>query len=356
MTKFPIYGKWLEESGNDNAIVLTSRVRLARNLANWKFPYFTSSAERKAIFEQVSNAMADNDFFGNDYQSLDLSGISALKRQYLFENSFISKEMMADDNKGLIYSWDKNYYIMVNEEDHIRIQVINPGLSLQQTYKLADQVDDELEKKLAYAFSEDWGYLTTCPTNAGTGMRASVMVHLPALVHTQRIKKILKAMGLLNIAVRGFLGEGTENLGDFFQVSNQVTLGQSEPDIVDNMQQVSLQLMAQERACRKDLLARNKLRVKDMVHRSLGILKYCQVLDFNEAVSHLSNIFLGVAENMIHSVRLIELRKLLVTLQQAHIKLHSTEDITEDSEENIAARDHLRANMLRDFFLKGEAV
>jgi protein arginine kinase len=351
--KLPSIGIWQAERGLESDILFSSRLRLARNLIGWKYPYFTSSSERQGVIKQVGAALEQSELFAG-CQAVDLNICSETEREMLAEAGFITREMVEGDNRGFYYSEADYYSLMVNEEDHVRVQIVHSGLSLKEAYDQINRIDDELSHYLNYAFSRDWGYLTACPTNVGTGLRASVMIHLPALVYANKIKKILKALGQLGLAVRGFLGEGSENLGDFYQVSNQVTLGTTEEDIINNMHEVTKQLLVHERKTREDIFASSSAKVRDMAQRSLGTLKYSYLISFNEMMVHLSNIFLGISLGILRNLRFSEVKRLMVLQQAAHIKLSAPQKPTGDEAADDVKRDELRAAALRDFFAKGD--
>jgi protein arginine kinase len=210
--------------------------------------------------------------------------------------------------------------IMVNEEDHIRIYGMDSGLQLSQTWHLVDKVDDELNAHIDYAVSPDWGYLTACPTNVGTGMRASVMIHLPALTLTKQINKVLKAVSQLGLTIRGLYGEGTEALGNLFQISNQVTLGQKEEEIADNIERVTRQIIGHEEKAERLLLREAKEQIEDKVFRAYATLRYARVISTQEAIDLLSTVRLGVSMQILKGIKLSVLNELLVMIQPAHVQ------------------------------------
>ena len=247
-------GEWLSGEGQESDVVVSCRVRLARNVAS--YPFLTrASEEKKGEIEQHIRERMDaaSGHAGVTYHGLEQ--MSQVDRQFLVERHLISRDhAFARGPRGVAFGADERVSIMVNEEDHLRIQTLRSGLQLRDAFTLANEVDDALESSLDYAFSSQFGYLTACPTNVGTGMRISVMLHLPALVITREIEKVFQAVSKINLAVRGLYGEGTQASGDFYQISNQVTLGKTENEIIDNLESVIPQIVKYERKVRSTLL------------------------------------------------------------------------------------------------------
>jgi protein arginine kinase len=231
---------------------------------------------------------------------------------------------------------------MINEEDHLRIQVIESGLNLTDVWKVIDKIDTEFSEKLEYAFSPEWGYLTACPTNTGTGMRASVMLHLPALVITKQINKVLHAIIKVGLAARGFYGEGTEATGNFFQISNQVTLGHSEDEIIDNLERIIKQVIEHESNARKALMSQKMEALNDRIWRSLGMLKSAHIMTSQEAIEHLSSVRLGVDMGIIKDIDRTRLNELFLTIQPAHLQKLEGKVLTSSQ------RDARRASLIRE--------
>jgi protein arginine kinase len=247
---------WMKREGPDSDIVLSTRIRLARNLDGDVFPLVATEDQSKAVSDQIRNHFEDQSY-GNvgKLSYLDIHALKTIEKRVLVEKHLISPNLAEEQKQsGVLMSEDESVSIMVNEEDHIRIQCLFPGFQLHETLNLAYGLDDWIEQKVEYAFDEDYGYLTSCPTNVGTGMRASVMMHLPALVLTQKIQRIIPAINQLGLVVRGIYGEGSEAQGNVFQISNQMTLGKSEEDIVEDLRGVVLQLIEQEKSARTNLL------------------------------------------------------------------------------------------------------
>ncbi len=330
--------RWISDHGPENDVVLSSRVRLARNLENYSYPNVANNEERKGINKKVWDALSEKD----DLHYIKIADLPELERELLVEKHLISPiHAKLDREKAVIIDNDETISIMINEEDHIRIQVLKPGLQLINAWESANKLDDRLEEELDFAFSEKWGYLSTCPTNVGTGLRASVMVHLPALNFTNNIGKMLGAVSQLGLAIRGLYGEGSESVANIYQISNQLTLGHTETDIIDNLSSVTKQIIEQEKNSRERLLQEKGVRVKDSIKRSLGTLKYAYQISSDEAMKLLSNVKLGIDMGIIEDVDNKLLSELLVLIRPAHIQKLNGEEL--DSIE----RDIKRAELIQ---------
>ncbi|HZZ82363.1 MAG TPA: ATP--guanido phosphotransferase, partial [Gemmataceae bacterium] len=258
-------GEWLRAHGPEADIVISSRIRLARNLSSFPFTNRSSLHQRSEI-EQFLKSRIDKLEFSPHLEYINLAGLSPLDRQLLVERQLISRELANSEGpRGVAVAPNEIISIMVNEEDHIRLQVIRSGFALDEAWQDADRLDDKLEERVPYAFNEELGYLTACPTNVGTGLRASVMLHLPALVLTKQIEKVFRALQKINLAVRGLYGEGSRASGDFYQISNQVTLGKSETTIINEIRDVIPNIIAYERQARTTLTRENHPVVLDKV-------------------------------------------------------------------------------------------
>lgn len=303
--------KWMLVQGPESDVVVSSRIRLARNFADISFPNRAKPEELNQVMEQVSNALKDQSAFNLKLQ--DLSELSDVERTVLMEKHLISPQHTRPGQaKGIVYSEDEVISVMVNEEDHLRVQVIYPGFQVDEAYRVIDQLDDFLESKLDFAFSERYGYLTACPTNAGTGIRASVMVHLPGLTITNRIQKLLQGVSQVGLVVRGVFGEGTEAQGNLYQISNQVTLGRTEEEIIDNLNKVTEQVIRLERHWREQLLNDHKDKLTDRVMRAYGILMYAHRMSTEESVRLLSDVRLGIDLGIIKNVNPSILSELII--------------------------------------------
>ncbi|MGI6551989.1 MAG: protein arginine kinase [Bacillota bacterium] len=315
--------KWMEGTGPQGDVVLTSRIRLARNIKGLPFPHLLQEEKLRELIQQVFKAVSSKSVtktFG-PMELLQLDTLSPLQKQILVEKHLISPALAEMDRpRAVILNSDESVSIMVNEEDHLRIQLLLPALQLHETWRMANVLDDALEETLDYAFDESLGYLTTCPTNVGTGLRASLMVHLPALVMSKQAGKILNALSHVGLAVRGFYGEGTETAGNLFQISNQITLGLTEEEIINNLSSVAAQLIDQEKAARQALLKDYGRQLEDKVFRAYGILSHARIISSDEALSILSHLRLGIDLGLIKEVDSRILNELMVLIQPAMLQ------------------------------------
>jgi protein arginine kinase len=336
--------EWMKGKGPDSDVVISSRVRLARNLQEFPYPMLATPIQAEEILVTVSKILKDPQFQKISHFSwISLSQLTELEKMILVEKHLISPNL-ANDSKhgGVILNDHQSISIMVNEEDHIRIQCLSDGFQLQETWDQANQIDDIFESQLNYGYDEKRGYLTCCPTNVGTGIRASVMMHLPALVLTKQINRILSAASQVGLTVRGLYGEGSEALGNLFQVSNQVTLGQTEQEIIDNLHSVTLQIIEHERSARKKLLQDSPMRIIDRVNRSLGILTYAGIIDSKEAAQRLSDVRLGIDLDIINHGSAQIMNELLVMTQPGFLQQMSGEKLSAEN------RDVRRAQLIRE--------
>lgn len=285
---------WMQE--NPQApVVLSSRIRLARNLENTPFPQILSLEASTELEKKVSETLRTVDVAGEKLEYYSLTDLTSIEQYVLIEKHLISPALASSRGaRGVALSQNHQISVMVNEEDHLRIQALLPGDQLRKAFQLANDCDDELEKQLDFAFREAQGYLTACPTNVGTGMRASVMVHMPALVMTHRVQNLLGALTHLGLAVRGLYGEGSQAFGHLFQVSNQITLGKSEEDTITHLEAVTKQIVEQEVQAREGLLRDARLALEDKVWRARGTLENARLLTSEDALQCLSLDRLGV--------------------------------------------------------------
>ncbi|HHV73830.1 MULTISPECIES: protein arginine kinase [unclassified Thermoanaerobacterium] len=287
---------------HDNDVVISSRIRLARNLSNIPFPPVMTESEAEKVKESVKKAIFDSKtILSTQFSEYDMKKITPLERQSLVERHLISPDLAQNTKNGsALIKNDGTVSILINEEDHLRIQTIFNGLNLKEAWDLADKIDDLIEENISYAFDEKLGYLTACPTNVGTGIRASVMVHLPALTITGQIGNVLNSVSKIGIAVRGMYGEGTQSLGDIYQISNQVTLGQSEVDIIENLEGIVKQIISNERKSREDLYKKRKVQIEDRIGRSYGLLTNAKVMSTQEFMKLISDVRLGAVLNIVN--------------------------------------------------------
>ncbi len=329
-------GEWLKGTGPNSDIVMSSRIRLARNLSGYPFPHWATAEQLEAVISDFERACGNADYFKGAL-FVRMGELDNLERQMLIERHLISREhTVRPEHKAVLISEREIISIMVNEEDHLRIQVLQSGFNLHDTWKLADRIDEELEQGLEFAVASDLGYLTCCPTNAGTGLRASCMVHLPALVMTKQVGRIIQAISKLGMTARGLFGEGTEAYGNFFQISNQVTLGRSEEEVVDNLGKIILQIIEQENAARNSIFANQRLLLDDRVSRSLAELKSAKLISSEEALNLLSIIRLGSDLGMMKGLDRRVLNDLFIQIQPAHLQMKQARTLS--AEERDAAR------------------
>jgi protein arginine kinase len=313
-------GQWLRGDGPESDIVISSRVRLARNLSDYPFIRKCSSKQRTQIAAIVQQAFDRSDL-GTLAEFVNVSKLGDLDRQFLMERQLISHELSdAEGTRAVILDPNERFSIMVNEEDHLRLQVMQSGLDLEQGWELINYLDDTLETHLQFAFTSKFGYLTACPTNVGTGLRVSVMLHLPALVATKQIERVFRALGKINVAVRGLFGEGSQFMGDFYQVSNQTTLGKSEPELIQRVREVVPQLIDYERKAREFLLNEDRDDLNDLVSRAYGILKTAKKISSEETMHYLSKVRLGINLGLIEGLTISTLNKMFIHTQPAHLQ------------------------------------
>jgi len=312
--------EWLKGKGPKSNIVISSRVRLARNLENHPFFNRSSVEEKKKVIDEIKKGVEKSKFLKTSI-FIHMSDISELDRQFLVERHLMSPEhMLAPENKALVFDENEIVSIMINEEDHLRIQVLQSGFNLMEAWRVIDEIDSEISSTMPYAFSSRWGYLTACPTNTGTGLRGSVMLHLPALAVTNQIRNVYQAISKLGLTMRGLYGEGTEAVGDFYQISNQVTLGHSETDLLDNIERIINKIIMRESSTRAMLMSKNKEELKDRVYRALGTLKSARIITSNETITLLSVIRLGVDVGIIKNIMMKDINELFIVTQPAHLQ------------------------------------
>ncbi|MED4207030.1 protein arginine kinase [Neobacillus mesonae] len=316
---------WMSEEGPDSDIVLSTRIRLARNFEQYKFPTLFSHEEAKQITSEMERVLqtAGLQKFGR-MELLKISDLQPLQKRVLVEKHLISPHLAEDSPEGaVLLTENEEISIMINEEDHIRIQCLFPGLQLTNALMAANEIDDWLESHIQYAFDEKYGYLTSCPTNVGTGIRASVMMHLPGLILTQQMNRIIPAINQLGFVVRGIYGEGSEALGNIFQISNQITLGKSEEDICRDLMGVVSQLISQERSAREALRKTSNIQLEDRVFRSLGVLTNSRIIESKEAARCLSDVRLGIDMGYIDQMSKTILNELMILTQPGFLQQYA---------------------------------
>ena len=340
-------GEWLRGSGPQSDIVISSRIRLARNLADFPFIRRCNEMDRAAIEKACRHAIEQVDAW-RSLIYVDVSTLNAVDRQFLVERQLISREL-ADTSgpRSVAIERQETFSIMVNEEDHLRIQVMHSGLDLATAWEQINQIDDLLDERVNYAFHERLGYLTACPTNVGTGMRVSVMLHLPALVYTQQIEKAFRSLQKMGLAVRGLYGEGSQAMGDFYQISNQVTLGKSEADLIKQVTDIIPAMIEYERQARNFLVKESRKDLHDKVSRAYGILCTAQTISSEETLHLLSSVRMGINLELIKDLDIPTINKLVIHTQPAHLqKLRGLE--LETADRNVE-----RANLLKSQLRRG---
>jgi protein arginine kinase len=337
-------GEWLRGTGPESDIVVSSRIRLARNLASFPFTSRASAHQKAEIDQLLRDKIARLDLQPS-LEYLHLPGLPPLDRQLLVERQLISRELANTEGpRGVAVAPSETISIMVNEEDHLRLQVIRSGFALDECWQDVDRLDDALEQRVHYAFSEEFGYLTACPTNVGTGMRASVMLHLPALVLAKQIEKVFRALQKIHLAVRGLYGEGSRASGDFYQISNQVTLGKSETTILTEIREVIPQIIQYERQARNALTRENRQLLHDKVRRALGTLRSAMMITSEETMDLLSSVRLGINVGLLEDITVPTVNELFIHTQSAHLqKLMGAALDTE--ERNTARARYLRSRL-----------
>ncbi|MFA5191437.1 MAG: protein arginine kinase [Verrucomicrobiia bacterium] len=330
------------EVDSGRLVVMSSRVRLARNLNGVPFPGWAKKAERQKSLERIKAVTCIlPEMAGAMAHSMD--EFTALDKQLLVERHLISREHAAKTvGSGVVISESEVITVMINEEDHLRMQALMPGFCLREVWRVIDRVDSELEEHLNYAYSPKLGYLTACPTNVGTGMRASAMLHLPALMLAEQINQIIQAVNKLGLAVRGLYGEGTEASGNLFQVSNQTTLGERETDLIERLIKVILQIIEHEKNARQALMEKRPQMIYDQIGRAYGILGNACVQSSKEAMNLLSLLRLGLDLGLLHGLDHKRIDDMFLLTQPAHLQKHANQKLTAEQ------RDVMRASLLRD--------
>ncbi len=336
-------GEWLGPNGPDNDVVISTRIRLARNIRGHKMPWRSNQCERQEVEAKLKSGIADSQIIPEGaYWSID--DLSETERRLLVERHLISPELAKGrGSRGVIFAPTENLSIMTNEEDHLRIQGIHRGLQLEETWRVTNQIDSVLESRLPFAVSSRWGYLTACPTNVGTGLRVSVMLHLPVLVHTDQIKKVHTAASRVGLVVRGLYGEGTKASGDFYQISNQVTLGRDEVQILRDVRTMVLKIIEWERGLRKLVMQQDRVTMEDRAWRALGTLQYARKMNSEETMQHLSSVRLGINLEILHDLGQERINDLFLYTQPAHLQV--LRGAPSDPEE----RDISRARLIREW-------
>jgi protein arginine kinase len=337
-----------KEKDPESDIVISSRVRMARNIESVSFPHYLDKEEAKNVIDRVYDTITKGHLcIQNEFKLIKMDEIDLIERSNYVEKHLISPALAKNVSGGaFLINNEETISIMINEEDHIRIQCLYPGLQLERCFDMADKIDDLLEEGIVYAFDEQLGYLACCPTNIGTGVRTSVMLHLPALSLTGYINGVISTAGKIGLAVRGIFGEGTEYLGDIYQISNQITLGMSEEEIINNLKDVSLQIIQNERIAWERLLDNKGIELEDRVFRSYGTLKNARLLSSKEAMQLISDVKLGVNLKLIDGISTERLNELITMIQPGYLQKHFKSQLTG------VERDIKRAQLVRENILQ----
>ncbi|MEZ0536194.1 protein arginine kinase [Caldicellulosiruptoraceae bacterium PP1] len=324
-------------------IVLSSRVRLARNLSDVPFTQKMNDYDASVVINKVKDVLNNNK--SRIYKFLEIQDLNKIKKQVLIERHLISPNLASSKIKSAVaIDESETISIMINEEDHLRIQALYQGSNIEKAWQDANEVDDILEKNLPFAYDEMWGYLTSCPTNVGTGLRASFMLHLPALTLLGYMKNITETITKLGITVRGFYGEGSEIIGNLYQISNQITLGQTEEDIIQNLISITNQIIEQEKQARRKIFEENKIALEDRIYRSYGILKYARSISSNEALRLLSDVRLGIDLGIIKETTIEKTNILINFVQPAILQEYYAREMT-PIERDIARADIIKRTL-----------
>lgn len=333
--------EWLKGTGPNSDIVISSRIRLARNLDKFAFPQWANKKQSEQALKTIIEAILKVDYLKKTTQFI-MVDLDAVDKQFLVERHLMSLDHAQKTNsKAVLIDDEEIISIMINEEDHIRMQVMQSGFNLFEAWNIINSIDDYLAKELTFAFLSDWGYLTACPTNTGTGMRGSVMLHLPALVMTHQINRVLAAIAKLSFTTRGLYGEGTQATGNFFQVSNQVALGHSEDEIIANINGLIRQVIDQEAQARELLFSRNRAILEDKIHRSFGILKSAHIISSQETIELLSMVRLGCDLGIFKDINRRVVNELFIITQPAHLQKRENKKLSSQE------RDVKRAEIIR---------
>lgn len=336
--------RWIDGEGPQNDIIISSRIRLARNFEEFPFPIALTAEKSKEIINKVSDSIIEgNTILKNDFEFIGMNEISNSDKQVLIEKHLISPALIEKpDKSAVMINTDQSVSIMINEEDHIRIQCLFPGFQLKEAWDLANKIDDVIEENAKYAFDENIGYLTSCPTNVGTGIRASVMVHLPALTITGYMNRIFQAVNQIGFTVRGLYGEGSESEGNIFQISNQVTLGRTEKEIIQTLIEVTKQITNKENDARATLFSNNRIKLEDKICRSYGILTNARIMNSKDALKFISNVRLGIDLGIIEDIDVKTINTLMVDIQPGILQKIQGKTL------NTNERDIERANLIRE--------
>ena len=337
-------GEWMRGQGPEADIVMSSRIRLARNLAQYPFLTRADESVRIEIERILRKSVVDLSLDGQ-ITYFDVNQLEGVDRQFLVERQLISRELAeSHGSRGVCFTEGENVSLMVNEEDHLRIQVLRSGFDLDSCWSEIDRIDDLLEERVTFAFNEQLGYLTACPTNVGTGIRVSVLMHLPALVLTKEIQKVFQALQKISLAVRGLYGEGSQAMGDFYQISNQITLGNSEEQLIRKLRDVVPSIISYERKVRQALVKESRQALHDKISRAYGTLKSAQSISSEETMHLLSSVRMGVNLGLIEDLPIPTVNELFIHTQPAHLQKLRRSHL-DSADRNVARASYLRQRL-----------
>jgi len=336
--------KWYENENIDDDIVISSRVRLARNLKKFNFPQKLTEKDAQLVINEVKNSIInDRSFIGSEFEFINIDDKSDIDKYSMLENHIISPDAIQKKGVAVMVNKDSSLSILINEEDHIRIQSIFSGYNIEKAWELADKIDSLIEESVEYAYDEKYGYITSCITNIGTGLRASFMIHIPMLERYGRIKEISQSISKFGMTIRGIYGEGSEPLGSIYQISNQITIGKTENDIIESLKNITTQVVNMEKEIRNDLIQNHKYDFENMVYRSYGILKYCKKISSDEAMKLLSDIRLGYMTGLINQNKTkTNIYNIMMSIQSGNLQKMIGEKCNEQQ------RDIQRAKFIND--------
>lgn len=339
---------WMEGSGPHSDIILSTRVRLARNLEKYPFKEKSSPEDQDRAREEIESAVRPGDAGFSRVRSVRLSSLGDRELTLLLERHLVSKDLVKSrSSASLVVGEGARLSLLINEEDHVRIQSMLPGFQLEDAWSLAEQTDSLLRERLRFAFHHEFGFLTSCPTNTGTGLRASVLIHLPALVLTREISKVLQGIAQIGLTFRGLYGEGSDVIGNFFQISNQTTLGKTEVELVQHLAKITQQVVEYEENARQ-VLARDALdEIEDKVWRAYGILSCARAVSLDEMMNLISAVRLGVSMKLLPPVSVFDLNRLLLFTQPAHLERRAGRPLT------VREAEVERANLVREILSGG---
>ncbi|MDR2168992.1 MAG: protein arginine kinase [Planctomycetaceae bacterium] len=336
--------QWLRGGGLESEIVISCRIRLARNLSGYPFVSRATETDRRGIRDIVYRVVGDN-FGVSDFYFVDIDSLSPLDRMYLLERQLISRELVESaGTRAALIKRDESFCIMINEEDHLRLHATTSGFEPMRIWQLLNEIDDKLAANLSYSFHRQLGYLSACPTNVGTGMRVSVMLHLPALAVTKEIEKVFRSLQKVNLTIRGLYGENSQPVGDLYQISNQITLGKTESELIATLQNFVPQILTFERQSRDFLLREQREILLDRCSRAVGLLKTARTIGSVETLHHLSSLRLGVNMGLIDNIAIDDINRLFLNTQPAHLQKILGEKLAQN-ERDVERAKYLRSNL-----------